>query len=441
MLHCYGDQIKCKVFLTTLVDSAQRWFENLEEGSIKTFKEFREVFLQHFSSSKRYKKTTLSLFEIKQPNKESLRAYIKKFNRVALEVPACAPKTKITAFTQGLKEGEFFRSLVKRASREKGNQSNPRRRRPDQPGRLATYAPHKIARDREIHLCEENAQPFPPKRPGKYCSIHRVNTHDTSECRRLISEPGQSVPEEARHVEKKQRGRPWVPRLDITRANMPDPPRAREMTPRRPEKEPREGSSKGVINMISGGSTDGDSNRARKSWSKRESLGIEARRLDPSPIITFGPGDLEGVCLPHNDALHIRARVANYDVRRVFMDSGSSVNVIFQEAFEQMDLQGCEIHPVKTSLYGFAGHNVRPRGEVWLPITLGSGDIKKTVMALFTVVEAPSSYNIILGRPSLNDFMAVATAYHQKIKFPVENQVGEVKGDQHSSRRCYADTI
>ncbi|XP_073120993.1 uncharacterized protein [Henckelia pumila] len=193
--------------------------------------------------------------------------------------------------------------------------------------------------------------------------------------------------------------------------------------------------------MISGGSTDGDSNRARKSRSKREVLGIGARRLDPSPIITFGPGDLEGVCLPHNDALLIRARVANYDVRRVFVDSGSSVNVIFQEAFEQMDLQGCEIHPMKTSLYGFTGHTVRPKGEVWLPITLGSGDIKKTVMTLFTMVEAPSSYNIILGRPALNAFMAVSSAYHQKIKFPVGNQVAEVKRDQHSSRRCYADTI
>ncbi|XP_073153153.1 uncharacterized protein [Henckelia pumila] len=117
MLHCYGDQIKCKVFLTTLVDSAQRWFENLEEGSVKTFKEFREVFLQHFSSSKRYKKTTLSLFEIKKLSEGSLRAYIKKFNKIAPEVPACAPETKITAFTRGLKEVEFFRSLVKRAPR------------------------------------------------------------------------------------------------------------------------------------------------------------------------------------------------------------------------------------------------------------------------------------------------------------------------------------
>ncbi|XP_073119830.1 uncharacterized protein [Henckelia pumila] len=451
MLHCYGDQIKCKVFLTTLVDSAQRWFENLEEGSIKTFKEFREVFLQHFSSSKRYKKTTLSLFEIKQLNEESLRAYIKKFNRVALEVPACAPETKITAFTQGLREGEFFRSLeAQRQKREKdrreeqkerGNQGSQGRRRQDQPGRLAAFAPHRVARDREIHLCEENVQLLPPKRPGKYCSIHRVNTHDTSKCRRLVVEPGQPVPEETKHVEKKQRGRPWVPRFDISRDNRPDPSKAREVASRGPDKGPREGSSKGVINMTSGGSTDGDSNRARKSWSKREVLGIEARRPDPCPVVTFGPEDLEGVCLPHNDALLIRAQVANYDIRRVFVDSGSSVNVIFQDAFEQMDLRGCEVNPVKKSLYGFAGHIIRPKGEVRLPITLGSGDIKKTVMALFTVVEAPSSYNIILGRPALNAFRAVSFAYHQKIKFPVGDRVGEVKGDQHSSRRCYADTI
>ncbi|XP_073138783.1 uncharacterized protein [Henckelia pumila] len=437
MLHCYGDQIKCKVFLTTLVDSAQRWFENLEEGSIKTFKEFREVFLQHFSSSKRYKKTTLSLFEIKQLNEESLRAYIKKFNRVALEVPVCAPETKITAFTQGLREGEFFRSLVKRAPRyfedllaraekyinmeeaqrqkrekdrreeqkERGNQGSQGRRRQDQPGRLAAFAPHRVARDREIHLCEENVQPLPLKRPGKYCSIHRVNTHDTSECRRLVVEPGQPMPEETKHVEKKQRGRPWVPRFDISRDNRPDPSKAREVASRGPDKGPREGPSKGVINMISGGSTDGDSNRARKSWSKREVLGIEARRPDPCPVVTFGPEDLE------------------------------------EDAFEQMDLRECEVNPVKTSLYGFAGHTIRPKGEVRLPITLGSGDIKKTVMALFTVVEAPSSYNIILGRPALNAFRAVASAYHQKIKFPVGDRVGKVKGDQHSSRRCYADTI
>ncbi|XP_073304618.1 uncharacterized protein [Primulina huaijiensis] len=114
MLHYYPDRIKCKVFLTTLVDSAQRWFEGLAPQSIHSFEDFQEVFLHQFSSSKKYKKTAFSLFEVKQSPKESLRDYIRRFNRVALDVPSCAPETKTTAFTQGLREGEFFRSLTKK---------------------------------------------------------------------------------------------------------------------------------------------------------------------------------------------------------------------------------------------------------------------------------------------------------------------------------------
>ncbi|XP_075515433.1 uncharacterized protein LOC142550081 [Primulina tabacum] len=114
MLHCYADRIKCNVFLTTLVDSAQRWFEGLAPQSIHSFKDFQKVFSHHFSSSKKYKKTSFSLFEVKQSPEESLRAYIRRFNRVALDVPTCATETKTAALTQGLWEGEFFKSLTKK---------------------------------------------------------------------------------------------------------------------------------------------------------------------------------------------------------------------------------------------------------------------------------------------------------------------------------------
>ncbi|XP_075473815.1 uncharacterized protein LOC142504851 [Primulina tabacum] len=43
-------------------------------------------------------------------------------------------------------------------------------------------------------------------------------------------------------------------------------------------------------------------------------------------------------------------------------------------------------------------------------------------MTSFTVVDSPSSYNIILGRPAMNELRAVASTYHQKIKFPVGTQ-------------------
>ncbi|XP_073271571.1 uncharacterized protein [Primulina huaijiensis] len=114
MLHSYGYHIKCKVFLSTLVDSAQRWFEGLAPQSIHCFEDFQKAFLHQFSSSKKYKKTSFSLFEVRQGQDETLRAYIKRFNQISLEVTACAPDTKVTAFMQGLWEGDFFRSLTKK---------------------------------------------------------------------------------------------------------------------------------------------------------------------------------------------------------------------------------------------------------------------------------------------------------------------------------------
>ncbi|XP_075475268.1 uncharacterized protein LOC142506018 [Primulina tabacum] len=192
--------------------------------------------------------------------------------------------------------------------------------------------------------------------------------------------------------------------------------------------------------MISGGSTDGDSNRARKARGRRVCLEVDGRRQN-EPIISFGPEDLREVSLPHNDALVIQARVANYDVLRVFVDNGSSINVIFKEALVQMDLHEYPLESVETALFGFAGHVVYPEGEITLPLTLGSGNLRKTVMTVFTVVDAPSSYNIILGRPAMNEMRAVASTYHQKIKFPIRGQVGEVKGDQPSSRKCYGETV
>ncbi|XP_073309940.1 uncharacterized protein [Primulina huaijiensis] len=163
--------------------------------------------------------------------------------------------------------------------------------------------------------------------------------------------------------------------------------------------------------MISGGSIDGDSNRERKSRSRRECMEVEGVRRNEA-VISFGPEDLKGVNLPHSDALVIQARVANYDIMRVFMDLGSSVNVIFKEAFVQVDLQGYYLEIVDTALFGFAGHAVYPEGEIVMPLTLGAGELKKTGMTIFIVVDAPSSYNIILGRPTMKELRAVASTTH-----------------------------
>ena len=55
----------------------------------------------------------------------------------------------------------------------------------------------------------------------------------------------------------------------------------------------------------------------------------------------------------------------------------------------------------------------------------------------FLVVDSPSSYNVIIGRPTLNRWKAATSTYCLKVKFPTEQVVEEIKGDQVLARECY----
>ena len=55
----------------------------------------------------------------------------------------------------------------------------------------------------------------------------------------------------------------------------------------------------------------------------------------------------------------------------------------------------------------------------------------------FFIVDHSSAYNAIHGRPTFNSWKAVTSTYHLMIKFPIEYEVGEVRGNQITARECY----
>ncbi|KAL0401849.1 UNVERIFIED_CONTAM: hypothetical protein Slati_4214800 [Sesamum latifolium] len=127
--------------------------------------------------------------------------------------------------------------------------------------------------------------------------------------------------------------------------------------------------------------------------------------MEDAPLIQFGRAERSGPKTCHNDALVITALLANNEVGRIFIDSGSSADILFREAYDQMQLVDVSLEKVNTSLYGFAGEVVYHRGMVSLPLTLGTGVAHRTCMLKFLVVDVPSAYNVILaGRPTLNAF-------------------------------------
>ena len=72
-----------------------------------------------------------------------------------------------------------------------------------------------------------------------------------------------------------------------------------------------------------------------------------------------------------------------------------------------------------------------------LTVTVGTQSRQLTSQLDFLVVDCPSSYNVIIGRPTLNRWKAATSTYCLKVKFPTDDEVGEVRGDQILARECY----
>ena len=78
-----------------------------------------------------------------------------------------------------------------------------------------------------------------------------------------------------------------------------------------------------------------------------------------------------------------------------------------------------------------------PKGIVTLTVIVGTYPRQLTCQLDFLVVDYPSSYNVIIRRPTRNCWKAGTSTYCLKVKFPTKNGVGEVKGDQVLARECY----
>nr|XP_009383411.1 PREDICTED: uncharacterized protein LOC103971180 [Musa acuminata subsp. malaccensis] len=141
------------------------------------------------------------------------------------------------------------------------------------------------------------------------------------------------------------------------------------------------------------------------------------------PTITFGAGEVERS--HHDDALVISVQIANAQVKRVMVDTGSSADVLYFDAFGRLGLTQENLTPVTSALTGFTVDSISLLKTTMLPITLGEEPRMKTIMTTFMVVDLPSAYNVILGRPTLNRIQAVVSTYHRTIKFPTLVRIGE----------------
>ncbi|KAL0444018.1 UNVERIFIED_CONTAM: hypothetical protein Slati_2124500 [Sesamum latifolium] len=107
-----------------------------------------------------------------------------------------------------------------------------------------------------------------------------------------------------------------------------------------------------------------------------------------------------------------------------------------------MGLEEKILNPRETTLMGFEGSTIQAIGEIPLPISVGEEACRKTHIVNFLMVDTPHpSYNVILGRPTLNALKAVVSTWCLKIKFQTEWGIGDVWGNQLNARECRCHAV
>jgi hypothetical protein len=115
----------------------------------------------------------------------------------------------------------------------------------------------------------------------------------------------------------------------------------------------------------------------------------------------------------------LKAQIGGYDIGRVFMDAGSSINLIYTRTLKAMNISLESLKPTDCSFHKIVpGSANYPLGKVELDVCFGNSSNYRREKLEFKVMYWPSQYHAILGRPAFAKFMAVPHCAYLTLKIP-----------------------
>ncbi|XP_074296949.1 uncharacterized protein LOC141627614 [Silene latifolia] len=396
------------------------------------------------------------LYRLVQGFEESTRDYLNRFNKEKVSIPRCDIATAIQAFRRGLhQDSQLYKELTMHPCttfEEVQSKAIAVMRLEEDPAPVrGTYDSDPVSRKAPVEKKSERSKPYsrsvnkvsgnaegkseadlPPKsqmaktsrrKPqsethSKSVSSTKKNTHNTDECHSLRKEV---------KFHYDQGNLDHLLPKNTTRVNSAD-----QVLPSPPPHCSR------TVNVITGGS---ELCGLTYSAAKRHATRTKGDRPESScrvnhqnlPSVTFDETDAGSTPEQHHDALIITLPIGNCKVKKILVDTGSSVNLIMMETLKGMGFTEKDLAKKAIPLVGFSGETKHSLGEIIIPTY--AGGVNRQVRYL--VIDGPSTYNVILGRPWIHEMKAIPSTYHQCRKFSTPWGVQEIRGDQEEAKDCY----
>ncbi|XP_074297170.1 uncharacterized protein LOC141627863 [Silene latifolia] len=410
---------------------------------------------KEFASIRKPEKLSSDLYRIIQRFEESTRDYLGRFNVEKISIPRCDPTTAVNVFRRGMhRDSDLYMDLTKHpcATFEEVKQMAE-----------ATYRLEEYEDRRDLYGTESSSRKITTQKKNERAKPYSKNTvkkvsgeTESTEAPPKLSEYGfttglAGVLKAIRELGQRAR---WPKKPTPSENDRRDASKRCEYHNDIGQntkhcvvlrKEVKHLYSVGCLNhLLPKGAKTGKVNTTDQAqpsppppYSKVVSVITGGfSRLD-LPAISFDEADIPDEAKHHHDALIITLSIGNCLVKKILVDTGSSVNLIMLETLMNMGFSEKDLVQKAVPWVGFSGETKQSLGEIVIPTF--ARVINKQVRYL--VIDGPSTYNVILGRPWIHEMKAVPSTYHQSLKFPTPWGVQEIRGDQNVARDCYKNAL
>ncbi|XP_072087305.1 uncharacterized protein [Arachis hypogaea] len=168
---------------------------------------------------------------------------------------------------------------------------------------------------------------------------------------------------------------------------------------------------------------------------------MAVRNQAPTPVsnkaITFLSEDCQHGTTAEDAPFVISAKIGTGLVRRILVDTGADSNILFRGAFDKLGLRDENLQTHCNGVTGLGDNFLKPEGSITLPLTIGTSDKRRTLIAEFVVLKDSTAYNVILGRKTINDFSAIIFTKYLLMEFIAEDDsIGTIHGDREIAAEC-----